>query len=300
MSNFIKNLTRRRFFKLLGISAAGVGLNHAHSNIKNLFAGEKKDNIEQFCYEYDASKETFTAIEVNEAYGDIPPELHITDPSNYIQPWSGYDPPCTLSDKDDCNKFPSQTSNIKVAGVYDGIEVQDNKWIKMACDEGRSSVEKSMGPFGAVVVQIDDSTNKVLRYWRNHNHVTAWNDPTAHAEVTTIRAACKQLGVYDLGKILKSKSKITQVGEISHCEIYSSVEPCSMCYSAISWARISTLVFAATRYDAAVQGVNFSDEDFYVELSLPYKDRKLKVYQSTTPNSLDAFNLWKRSNKVTY
>ena len=74
-----------------------------------------------------------------------------------------------------------------------------------------------------------------------------------------------------------------------------------MCYAAIYWARIGTLFFAATKYDAAEQGVNFSDEAMYADLARPYKDRKhTKVYQCTTPKSLDAFNYWKRSKKTQY
>lgn len=87
---------------------------------------------------------------------------------------------------------------------------------------------------------------------------------------------------------------------ISYCVIYSSAEPCPMCYSAICWANLQALVFAATRFDAAVEGVNFSDEEIYNELATPYPNRKLKVIPATTGNSLDAFNLWKRSEKTNY
>jgi tRNA(Arg) A34 adenosine deaminase TadA len=180
------------------------------------------------------------------------------------------------------------------------LEVQTNKWMDMACEEAKNSVNCKGGPFGAVIVQIDDQSEEVLRYWRNHNHVTLWNDPTAHAEVTTIRSACQALGVFDLGCIKKDETKLPQPGETSHCEIYSSAEPCPMCFAAICWAGIPALYFAATRYDAAQQGVNFSDEAIYDELNRHYKDRSMKIYQCTTANSLDAFNLWKRSKKIPY
>jgi len=143
-------------------------------------------------------------------------------------------------------------------------------------------------------------TNQVIRYWKNHNQVTRINDPTAHAEVMTIRSACNSLGVFNLGEIKKEDSLLDQPGEISYCIIYSSAEPCPMCYSAICWANLQALLFAATRFDAAVQGVNFSDEEIYNELETPYPNRNLKVFQSTTRNSLDAFNLWKRSIKTNY
>lgn len=235
-----------------------------------------------------------------ELYGPPTEKLIIQDGNNYIQPWNGYIPKCTLSDREKCRYFPVSTANIKVNDVYDGIEYVGNKWMRLACTVALKSINEAGGPFGAVIVQIDDSTGEVLRYWLNHNRVTDLNDPTAHAETITIRNVCHSLGVFDLGRIKKDKSNLTQTGEFSHCEIYSSSEPCPMCYSAICWANISSLYFAATRYDAAVQGVNFSDEDIYNELNKPYSIRQMKIYQCTTDNSLDAFNRWKRMEKIPY
>jgi guanine deaminase len=219
---------------------------------------------------------------------------------NDYQPWSGYIPPCTFEESDDCKYFPVQTANIKVDNKYDGIEREGDRWIEIACDFARESVNNSGGPFGAVILQIDKETNKIIRYWKNHNQVTSINDPTAHAEVMTIRSVCHSLGVFNLGEIKKEDSLLPQPGDISYCVIYSSAEPCPMCYSAICWANIPILLFGATRYDAAVQGVNFSDEEIYNELANPYTKRKIKVCQCTTDNSLDAFNLWKRSKKINY
>ena len=108
--------------------------------------------------------------------------------------------------------------------VYRGIEVQGNKWMELACEEAKVSAESVGCPFGAVIVQIDNDTQRVIRYWRNHNHVTEWNDPKAHAEVTAIRATCKDLGVFNLGKIDRDDPnlKLEKKGETSRCEIYSS------------------------------------------------------------------------------
>jgi guanine deaminase len=216
------------------------------------------------------------------------------------QPWDGYDPPCTLGDQGECSFYPSQTSNIKVQSIYDGIETFGDGWMRMASEEAHKSVDDKGGPFGALILQIDDATGEIIRYWLNHNQVTSTNDPTAHAEVMTIRSACASLGVFNLGAINQSKSKLPQPGTLSHCVVYSSAEPCPMCYSAICWSGIPTLLFAATRFDAAVQGVDFSDEAIYEELAKPYSARAMKVCQCTTGNSLDAFNLWKRSEKTPY
>ena len=223
-----------------------------------------------------------------------------TSAADYHQPWDGYVPPCTLEAQSDCQYYPVQTANIKVQEIYTGIEVAGDDWMRMACDAARDSIAKQGGPFGALILQIDDATKQILRYWVNYNQVTAANDPTAHAEVMTIRSACASLGVFNLGCIKKSESKLPQPGDVSYCVIYSSAEPCPMCYSAICWAGIPMLLFAATRFDAAVQGVNFSDEAIYEELAKPYSGRDLQVYQCTVDNSLDSFNLWKRSEKTPY
>ncbi len=75
-----------------------------------------------------------------------------------------------------------------------------------------------------------------------------------------------------------------------------------MCYAAICWARIPVLVFGATRFDAAAKGVDFSDAAIYEELALAYEDRRAfrKILQGSSPYSLDAFNYWKRSQKIEY
>lgn len=202
--------------------------------------------------------------------------------------------------KIDSVSYPLQEVNIKTQDIYNKIEIKSNKWIELACDTATHSVKNGGGPFGAVIVQIDDETNEVLRYWKTSNQVTKSNDPTAHAEVMAIRSACSSLGVFNLGRIEKKDSELTQTGNTSHCEIFSSCEPCPMCYSAIHWARIPVLYFAATRFDAAQPGISFSDEEIYEELKVPYSSRKTKVYQCSTPNSLNAFNLWKNIEKEAY
>lgn len=264
----------------------------AAESVKMKFFGDK----------YNPKITRMEAIEYGKKYEGEPKKIKPLNTMTDIQPWSGY---CPESKRKEAKNLPCQTFNIKAGGIYRGIQVGSNKWMKMACDVARISVENGGGPFGAVILQIDDKTGKVIRYWKNNNHVAEWIDPTAHAEVTTIRAACKNLGVFNLGKIEKSNPnlKLSQTGKTSHCVIYSSAEPCPMCYAAIRWARIDTLVFAATRFDAATQGCGFSDEPIYVELATPMVDRKelgMNVYQSTSPNSLDAFNGYKRLDSIKY
>jgi len=253
------------------------------------------NNKIQACFSYDK------AIEVNDGTIYQAPQAMKNVDGQSMQKWNNYCPPCTLKDPQQCANLPCQTYNIKASGTYNNIEVKSDRWMEIANQEALYSVQHGGGPFGAVIVQIDDRTGKVLRYWANHNHVVEWNDPTAHAEVSTIRAATKQLGVLDLGHIRKEESKLPQPGEWSHCVIYSSAEPCPMCLSAIYWAGIKTLIFSATRYDAAAQGVNFSDEMIYEELQRPYSERQyMSVKHANTDNSLSAFNYYKRNAVARY
>jgi tRNA(Arg) A34 adenosine deaminase TadA len=145
----------------------------------------------------------------------------------------------------------------------------------------RLSIEKMEagegGPFGAVIVQ----NGKIIG--RGWNHVTSSKDPTAHAEVSAIRDACTHLGTFDL----------------SGCEIYSSCEPCPMCLSAIYWARLDKLYFAATHTDAANAG--FDDEFIYQEVSKPWETRALTTEQLMPNEAREAFEQWMaKSDKTSY
>ncbi len=124
------------------------------------------------------------------------------------------------------------------------------------------------GPFGAVIVR----DGEVIA--RGQNQVTSSNDPTAHAEIVAIRAACQQLGSFSL----------------EGCEIYSSCEPCPMCFSAIEWARLERLTFAATRADAADAG--FDDARLYRELSLPPSQRSLATSCALREEAQVAMKAW--------
>lgn len=263
-------------------------------------AAEKKF----FGIDYDPTLDQMTHYEADEPYVGKPEPLKVDNPFSYLQPYDGY---CNKSPlpEDAAAKLPCQVSNIKPTLKYHGVQVVGNKWMHLACAEALKSVQNGGGPFSSVIVQIDDSNNKVIRYWISHNHVALWCDPTAHGEVTAIRQACKELGVFDLGHIRKDNPnlKLPQNCATSHCDLYTSAEPCPMCYSATRWARIDNIYFAATVYDAATQGVAFNDEPQYAELSLNYEDRVrlgVNCYQCTTDNSLSAFNHYKRSGAVKY
>lgn len=120
------------------------------------------------------------------------------------------------------------------------MSAPDPRLMQAAIDEARAGLGAGDGgPFGAVVVRDG------VVVARAHNQVVALNDPSAHAEVQAIRAACRELGSFDL----------------SGCEIYATCEPCPMCFAAIHWARLDRVVFGAARADAAAIG--FDDAAIY-------------------------------------
>jgi tRNA(Arg) A34 adenosine deaminase TadA len=133
------------------------------------------------------------------------------------------------------------------------------------------------GPFGAVVAR----EGKIIA--RGWNRVTSANDPTAHAEVTAIRAACKQLKRFHLGD----------------CELYTSCEPCPMCLAAIYWARLPAVYYANTRRDAA--RVQFDDAWLYREVAKPIARRKIRMRQLLRAEALEVFSEWQaKSDKILY
>jgi guanine deaminase len=133
------------------------------------------------------------------------------------------------------------------------------------------------GPFGAVVTR---NGKIVARGW---NQVTSTNDPTAHAEVTAIRAACAKLKTFQL----------------NDCELYTSCEPCPMCLAAIYWARFQKVYYANTRDDAAQ--IEFDDEWLYHEVASPITKRKIPMRQVLRKEALKVFAEWQaKPDKIRY
>jgi len=107
--------------------------------------------------------------------------------------------------------------------------------MQRALDDAKAHLlENHGGPFGACIVR-DDKIIAVA-----HNTVLKQHDPTCHAEVNAIRLAARALGQHDL----------------SGCTIYSTTEPCPMCFGAIHWARISALVYGTSIGDVHALGFN--------------------------------------------
>jgi len=133
------------------------------------------------------------------------------------------------------------------------------------------------GPFGAVIVRDGEIVG------RGTNLVTSTNDPTAHAEVTAIRDACRRQRTFAL----------------PGCEIYTSCEPCPMCLAAIYWARLDKIFYANSRIDAA--RIGFDDDRIYREMGLAHEHRTTPIHPLTSPEATASFDLWlAKTDKVPY
>ena len=153
-----------------------------------------------------------------------------------------------------------------------------NKFMKVAIEEAFKGLNNSEGgPFGAVIVK----DGEIIA--RAHNKVFKDNDPTAHAEMVAIRMASSKLGRFDL----------------SDCDIYSSCEPCPMCFAAIHWAKMKKLYYGCTRKDAA--DIDFDDKFIYDVIKGTASKEQVKLVQIDRDECLKPFVQWhSRENKVEY
>lgn len=155
---------------------------------------------------------------------------------------------------------------------------KDREFMDRAIELARRGIEQNAGgPFGCVVVR----DGKIIG--EGNNSVTSTNDPTAHAEVVAIRAACSALNSFQL----------------DGCTIYTSCEPCPMCLGAIYWARPARVFYACTRDDAAEIG--FDDDHIYKELEKPNAARELALRPLMREEALEVFGQWAaKPDKVEY
>lgn len=133
------------------------------------------------------------------------------------------------------------------------------------------------GPFAALVVK----NGQIIA--EGTNLVTSTFDPTAHAEVTAIRNACRALGDFQL----------------TGCDIYTTCEPCPMCLGAVYWARPENLYYASTRADAAAAG--FDDAFIYDQIPVAPEKRAIPCLEFMRKEASAAFDAWRKlSNKTPY
>ena len=162
------------------------------------------------------------------------------------------------------------------SGLFGGIRICG---IIVSYASGRRKIRtgKSGGPFGAVIAKNGEIVATGV------NRVTPDCDPTAHAEVSAIRAAAKKLGTFDL----------------SGCEIYTSCEPCPMCLGAIYWAHLDRMYYGNNKHDAAAIG--FDDAFIYEELDLKPAERRLPSEVLLPEEAIRAFQDWtEKTDKVEY
>ena len=149
--------------------------------------------------------------------------------------------------------------------------------MRKAIELSVENVANGGGPFGAVIARDGEIVATGV------NRVTSNCDPTAHAEVSAIRAACTALNTFDL----------------SGCEIYTSCEPCPMCLGAIYWAHLDRMYYGNNKHDAA--NIGFDDAFIYEELDLKIENRKLKSEILLPEEAIKAFQDWSnKTDKVEY
>jgi tRNA(Arg) A34 adenosine deaminase TadA len=149
--------------------------------------------------------------------------------------------------------------------------------MRLAIRLSEENVLNGGGPFGAVIAKEGEVIATGV------NRVTANNDPTAHAEVSAIREACRKVKNFKL----------------DGCVVYSSCEPCPMCLSALYWAGISKIYYANTKDDA--KAIDFDDSFIYEQLSLERGDRSIASEQMMHDEALKAFEMWRdKEDKTEY
>ncbi len=141
--------------------------------------------------------------------------------------------------------------------------------IRQTIDMAAENVRNGRGgPFAALVV-LD---GRIIG--RGVNQVTTINDPTAHAEVMAIRDACNNEGHFRL----------------ENAVIYTSCEPCPMCLSAIYWARISKIYYAAVNTDASKAG--FDDSYIYQQIPVAPDKRSIPAFRVMDKKAFQPFQTW--------
>lgn len=181
---------------------------------------------------------------------------------------------CNSFNKKFIDEAAKQMNNNKIEKVP--CTNEDQKFMQEAVNEAiKGMIANEGGPFGCVIVK----DGKIIG--RGHNKVTSTNDPTAHAEVTAIRNACKNLNSFQL----------------DDCIIYTSCEPCPMCLGAIYWARPNKVYYGSNQEDAA--NIGFDDQFIYDEIPLPYEKRSIPFEQCARDTALKPFQLWQEKEDKT-
>jgi len=161
--------------------------------------------------------------------------------------------------------------------MKDTLKNYKKEYMDLAARLSSENIDNGGGPFGAVIVKDGDILSTGV------NSVTRDNDPTAHAEVNAVRAACRKLGTFKL----------------EGCTIYSSCEPCPMCLSALYWAGITKVFYGNTKEDA--DAIDFSDKFIYEEIDRKPESRHMHGIHVDNEETIKAFEKWAATdNKTEY
>jgi tRNA(Arg) A34 adenosine deaminase TadA len=142
------------------------------------------------------------------------------------------------------------------------------KFMRRAIALSRDAMDAGGGPFGAIIVLGDRIISEGI------NRVVPDADPTAHAEIVAIRDACRRLDTHIL----------------HNSAIYTNCEPCPMCLGAIWWARIGSVFYSNTRFDA--ESIGFDDARIYEEVSAHLTRRRLPMTRLLANEGRLIFDRW--------
>lgn len=155
--------------------------------------------------------------------------------------------------------------------------MNDEDFMRLAIDKAKEGINKGQSPFGACIVK----NGKMVVC--EHNVVWKTTDSTAHAEVTAIREACRKLKTINL----------------SGCTIYSTTEPCPMCFSAIHWAGIGRIVYGASIADAKKAG--FDELQISNKTLKRLGKDKVRIESGLLKKECaELFEMWKRNKGKAY
>ena len=151
-----------------------------------------------------------------------------------------------------------------------------NRIMKEALERARKTMNENIGgPFGAAIVDKEGNIIAV-----NSNSVIRDNDPTAHAEINTIREACQKIKSYDL----------------KDCVLYTTAYPCPMCLSAIIWANIKSVYFGCEPQDA--DKIGFRDDYIYKYINNNCSDENiLELQEIDREECLKLFDEYSKNKK---
>lgn len=147
----------------------------------------------------------------------------------------------------------------------------DARWLQCAIQIAVRNAQGPGGPFGAVVVLDGQAIGQ------GGNRVVGDNDPTAHAEVVAIRAACREISGFSL----------------AGATLFASCEPCPLCFFASLWARLDRIVYAADRQAAA--RVGFDDARFHALMCCDDGGGLIDLRHVEVPGSERPFEAWLRN-----